>query len=261
MDAPERLRVRTGSFVWRLRGCECFPTNTICFRSRDEYSAELRRSGFGIAISGQNGSAVCEAGPDGSVMAAAAQACRTSSADAGLFTPGLGCLTGREIAFPPWEDRSSPPASPAGIEPPPRQTLVLISVRRLLSNTSFSCGSDASICGDLSAGRADAHRPGRRDAFKDLAVQNVQNVQNVHFELLETWLLAGLFSWCGFPPGTLVSCRHPNTQTHTCTQVGGACRGLSDDSEALNQPVQVQGWAKAMQVSGLRFKNPSSSRS
>lgn len=168
MDAPERLRVRTGSFVWRLRGCECFPTNTICFRSRDEYSAELRRSGFGIAISGQNGSAVCEAGPDGSVMAAAAQACRTSSADAGLFTPGLGCLTGREIAFPPWEDRSSPPASPAGIEPPPRQTLVLISVRRLLSNASFSCGSDASICGDLSAGRADAHRPGRRDAFKDL---------------------------------------------------------------------------------------------
>lgn len=159
-------------------------------------------------------------------MAAAAQACRTSSADASLFTPGLGCPTGREIAFPPREDRSSPPASPAGIEPL-RQTVALISVRRLLSNASFSCGSDASICGDLSAGRADAHRPGCHDAFKDLAVQNVQNV---HIELLETWLFPGLFPHDG--PGVgflqvlsspLAIPTHTHAHTHTCTQVGGAC--------------------------------------
>lgn len=47
------------------------------------------------------------------------------------------------------------------------QTVVLISVRRLLSNASFSCGSDPSICGDLSAERADAHKPGCPDGCKD----------------------------------------------------------------------------------------------
>lgn len=174
-----------GAAAPRLRNGQFWPKRLCCLRSR-------------------------------AVMAAAAQACRTSSADAALFTPGLGCLTGREIAFPPREDRSSPPASPAAIEPPPRQTVALISVRRLLSNASFSCGSDASICGDLSAGRADAHWPGRRDAFKDLAVQNVQNVQNVHFELLETWLLAGLFPHDGPGVGFLQVLSSPAAiPTHT----------------------------------------------
>lgn len=196
--APSRLRTQSASAA--------------------EYSAELRR--FGAAASEwpilAKTSLCCLR--SWAVMAAAAQACRTSNADAGLFTPGLGCPTGREIAFPPWEDRSSPPASPAGIEPPPRQTVVLISVRRLLSNASFSCGSE---CGDLSAGRADAHRPGRRNAFRDLALQKVQNV---HFELLETWLFPGLFLHDGPGVGFLqVLSSTPVIPTHTHTQVGGAC--------------------------------------
>lgn len=39
----------------------------------------------------------------------AAQACRTSSADTGLFTSGVQCLTGHEITSPLSKERSSPP--------------------------------------------------------------------------------------------------------------------------------------------------------
>lgn len=63
-------------------------------------------------------SAVCKAGQTGRNrrerngrrrVAGAAQACRTRSANTSLFTPGVQCLTGHEIAFPLSEERSSPP--------------------------------------------------------------------------------------------------------------------------------------------------------
>lgn len=64
------------------------------------------------------------------------------------------------------------------------QTVVLISVRHLPSSASFSCWSDSSICGDLSAEKADQHKPGCSDSIKELTRQVLRAVQNDHFEHL-----------------------------------------------------------------------------